>query len=251
MNSQLDYFTTTIANGETVSGAVDINGARVMLLHMPATLTGTKMHLQVSMDGVTYQQLYSAGALLEWTVAAGGGGGGAVTIFYRENDDKDIVNTTTSTSVFNTAPSITANTLGSTGGLRLTIYGDYLNNSASARTLAPKVIFGSTNVINPGAMATTIADNANRRYWKIVVELWNTATNAQLVNWWFVLSDFSASVGIINDLKNGQTMWMAEGYGTASEDTTATKTLDVQMAHSAAHASLSFRKKVAFVELLP
>lgn len=72
MNSQLDYYTTTIASGETTSGAIAINGARVLYVHMPAAFTGTKIHVLVSQDGVTYQQVYtSAGALLEYTIAAG------------------------------------------------------------------------------------------------------------------------------------------------------------------------------------
>ena len=72
MNSQLDYYTATIANGETTSGAIAINGARVEAVHLSAAFTGTKIHFLTSHDGVTYQQVYtSAGALLEYTIAAG------------------------------------------------------------------------------------------------------------------------------------------------------------------------------------
>jgi hypothetical protein len=62
--------TATIANGATVSGAVDLGAATVTGIQMPAAFTGTTLTFQVSADGSTYVPLYdSSGTLQSMTVA--------------------------------------------------------------------------------------------------------------------------------------------------------------------------------------
>lgn len=63
--------TATIANGASLSGAVDCGSARLALIVMPAAWTTADLTFQESADGVTYVDKYDAfGA--EYTVVCGG-----------------------------------------------------------------------------------------------------------------------------------------------------------------------------------
>jgi len=65
--------TVTIANGQTVSDALDLSRAGFSLVGIvtPAALTGATFTFQASADGVTYNAVYDkTGALVSVTVAA-------------------------------------------------------------------------------------------------------------------------------------------------------------------------------------
>jgi len=63
--------TATIANGGTVSDAIDLEGRGLTAMVMPAAFTGTTITFQGSVDGVTYQALYNASnSAVSMTVAA-------------------------------------------------------------------------------------------------------------------------------------------------------------------------------------
>lgn len=67
--------TVTIASGQTVSGALELNQATLLALRTPATLTGTAFSFQVSDDGTTYVALNDpdTGAAISMIVAASKG----------------------------------------------------------------------------------------------------------------------------------------------------------------------------------
>ena len=50
--------TATIANGASLSGAVDLAGKTLLGIIMPATWTAANLTFQVSTDGITYYDLY-------------------------------------------------------------------------------------------------------------------------------------------------------------------------------------------------
>lgn len=59
-----------IANGQTVSDAVDLGGLRPIALVTPAALTGTAFTFQASVDGSTYVAVYdSSGSAVSVTVS--------------------------------------------------------------------------------------------------------------------------------------------------------------------------------------
>lgn len=61
--------TLTIGNGATVSDALDLTGLAVVALVFPASMTGTTMTFQGSVDGTNYLALYNtAGSALSITV---------------------------------------------------------------------------------------------------------------------------------------------------------------------------------------
>ncbi len=59
-----------IANGQTVSDAVDLGGLRPIALVTPAALTGTSFTFQSSVDGTTFVPVYdSSGSQVSVTVS--------------------------------------------------------------------------------------------------------------------------------------------------------------------------------------
>lgn len=52
------YKTATIANGASLSSAVDIDGSALVGIVVPATFTGTSLTFQMSHDDTTYSNLY-------------------------------------------------------------------------------------------------------------------------------------------------------------------------------------------------
>lgn len=70
IGAKLAYLPAVIASGQTVSGAVDVNGRIVVGIDLGLALTGTALGIQNSIDGVSYRAAYdSTGAALSWTVA--------------------------------------------------------------------------------------------------------------------------------------------------------------------------------------
>ncbi|HET8787010.1 MAG TPA: hypothetical protein VFM38_15355 [Candidatus Limnocylindrales bacterium] len=51
-------FIATIANGASLSDAIDLDGQVIAAIVMPAAFTGTALTFQASADGVTYQNVY-------------------------------------------------------------------------------------------------------------------------------------------------------------------------------------------------
>lgn len=172
---------------------------------------------------------------------------GALEVMDRDLDEVEIVNDSAETSIY--SHSIPADQMGGTGGFRLIIGGDYLNDSGSSRSLTIKVKLGATTALTSAAMS--IPDVAtNRRKWFLEVVCLNSATDAQkwLVRWTIGPSN---AANFATENPGTASGGDGAGYGTSAEDTTGALTLDVTMDHGAAHASLSVRKEIAILEELP
>lgn len=63
----------SIANGGTTSAAIPTQGLTLVGIQLPAAFTGTTITFQGSVDGTTYQPVYTttSGTALSYTVAAG------------------------------------------------------------------------------------------------------------------------------------------------------------------------------------
>lgn len=53
-NLPVNSISTTILSGQTKSLVVDISGATLKTIYLPASMTGTKLTFEVSYDGVTF-----------------------------------------------------------------------------------------------------------------------------------------------------------------------------------------------------
>lgn len=64
---------TTIAISTSTSAAIQMQGLNLVGIQLPAAFTGTAITFTVSVDGVTYQPLYTStsGTALSYTVAQG------------------------------------------------------------------------------------------------------------------------------------------------------------------------------------
>lgn len=171
---------------------------------------------------------------------------GAMEILDRDLSQIEVVDDTAETSIY--SHSIDANILGATGGIRLTLGGDYLNNSGSTRGLILRVKLGATTALLSNSFNSLVS--ADRRQWSLMVLFLNSAAAVQKWNASFVMSraaaaTFSIGAAVTDDGRIGA------GVADSTEDTTGALVLDVTIDHSVAHASLSLRKELALLELIP
>lgn len=71
MNPYKTTHTATIANGASLSGAIELGPARAARVDIPATWTTADLTFQVSYDGTTYNNLYQADGT-EYKLVVGG-----------------------------------------------------------------------------------------------------------------------------------------------------------------------------------
>ena len=156
-----------------------------------------------------------------------------VDLLDRAMGDVTVANTTTETSVYSF--SISGNKLGTVGGVRLVVSGT-ASTLNLINELTIRVKLGATTIFTFNTNNNESTSPGTQRAIKFVVELFNTATNAQRVHFHGFWRDASVPLGA----------W--DAYGTAAEDTTTAKTLDVTVQWASASANNDFRKKMAFLE---
>jgi len=141
--------------------------------------------------------------------------------------------------------SIEAGLLGATGGLRLTIVGDMLKNTSGTLTLRLKL--GATA---PLVATIAVASNTNRRQWFWQTLIMNSSATAQ--KWATELHAIvDSNAWAVQESEVAGSFHTVGGSGTSAEDTTVAKTLDVTAEWSLASTNLSFRKRMALLEVLP
>jgi len=139
--------------------------------------------------------------------------------------------------------SVPANTLGTNGVLRYSMWATWLNNSGGAATNTLKLIYGSTTlvtapVINAGPDATAFDV-------KIEVLLkGDGATNSQ--EGWLRWTFPNATLGGIQT-----TLLTASNIGTAAEDSTGALNFKISGTSSVSSASIAFVRKSSILEHLP
>jgi hypothetical protein len=168
---------------------------------------------------------------------------GAIGILNRAsgNPAVDLVNSAAETSVYSFA--IPGNTIGINQAVRLTLLGDFLNNTGGNQTFLIKVKFGGTTVLTtPNTL--TLTTSANRPTSNLSVLIQNLgATNSQLAN-----GSFMSGPGG-NGVMGNPLVDVGEFQGLAI-DTTVNQTLQVTVTLGAANAALEYRLFGAVLELL-
>lgn len=194
-------------------------------------------------------------SLIEWQTSGSGpaavSGQTASSVPMRisnERADVTIVNTVTETSIF--SESIPANALGTARGLLITCGGDLQNNSGGTASITLKIKLGATTIYDSGTSAT-MASNVTFRAWSLWFILANkSATNSQDMVGAFLLGGTASppTTGVGGLAASGPIMGPIKG--TAAEDTTSAKTLDVTITLSTASANYSFNYKTGSIFLL-
>lgn len=172
----------------------------------------------------------------------------------------DVASTASESSLSNSL--VVANSLGATGGLILTLFGDMLFNRNVADTLTMRIKFGGTIHYDFTANVNQSL-SAVRRPWKWEVLLANTGA----VNTQFLTSEFNLSASNLagttttgigslgaNILNNAGTSGALLGgigasNGTMSIDTAQDQFLVVTVQWSASSSSNSFRKFYSVLEI--
>jgi hypothetical protein len=180
---------------------------------------------------------------------------------YRKVTPKVVVNSIAEADLLNGEITVAGGLMGLNGGIRLTAFGDSINNSGVAQK-APnwKLKLGATTLIDTGTMVTTTswATTPVRWGWRVQVEIMNLGTaNSQAVKC-NVFHDGSLTNGQ-NSFTTGEGIYSAAtqtglatalGYVTGAVDTTVAQVLALSMILPAASANLDMTLKAAIVEIM-
>jgi hypothetical protein len=164
------------------------------------------------------------------TIAASGGGGGDVTTLYNSNAQTGPSNTTTETAIFSYA---LPTDLAAGDTLVLSLAGVYKNGSGVSETPTIRVKLGATTMLSGSPAA--IATNNTERVGGFELRLFVEATNAQRC--FVVGTGVQQPIGTMAATNNA-TMYAVNGHGTATEDLTSAKTLQITCQFTAANANL-------------
>lgn len=159
----------------------------------------------------------------------------------------DIVNLATEQTFY--SYTIPANLLSTKRAVRLTIAGDYLNNSGGTRTITLRVYYGATKMYDD--VTTTIAASATRRpfWWDFILGAEGSAA-AQVLGAKTNLGNVGATTAGLGDLSAAPTIAGNVLFGTAAENSALDQLFSVTVQHSTNHASLSIRRRYAVLELV-
>jgi hypothetical protein len=186
-----------------------------------------------------------------WTAVAG--------TTYRKTTAKAVNTTTAATDLLNGEITVGAGVLGTTGVLRLTAWGDFLNNSGGS--VGPprfQVQLGGTTMIDTGT-GGNVASNTVRRGWRLVVEIMNAgAANSQIANLNAIMSTVSNTAGTTGFTTGSGTVWedgtsivLMEGINTGlAVDTTASKALVLNVINGSANAAYETKLFGGLVEVV-
>lgn len=174
-------------------------------------------------------------------------GTGVVTLD-RDVSQNEVVSTAAETTVY--SYSVAGGTLSTTRSVRVTMIGDYLNNSGAGRDLAIKLKYGSTTVLtasfssSPGATRGQIRFNAT-------IAAANSAS-AQVAEGWSVMADTGdgGASGTMVSLPTSSTKILSGVNNAVAENSSGALTLSLTAQHNASSANLSFRCHTVHVEVL-
>ena len=184
---------------------------------------------------------------------------------YRKTTSKTVNTSIAATDLLNGEITIAAGVMGTTGMIRLTAWGDFLQNAAAA---PPRwqLVFGGTTIFDTYTNGT-VAANPTRSGWRMVVEISNLGVaNAQLASiaGWVGLSGGSTAFGYTafatgegqyaGVVESGSTTnvagYLVNGINTAAVDTTAAKALVLNVINGSASATYETKLLGAVVELI-
>ena len=148
-----------------------------------------------------------------------------------------VVNTTTETEIVSLI--VPAYGLETGQVIRLTTAGDFLNNSGGAATVLVKVKLGSSVVLT--TPATSLANSANLRQWRLIVDILAESNALQRVSAVLHFSDDTAA-----DFGPAETYLV--GYGTDTEDGTATVDVSVTATLGTAATTINIRRHMGILE---
>jgi hypothetical protein len=177
---------------------------------------------------------------------------------WRKVTPKTVVNTITETDLLNGEITIDAGAMSTQRLLRLTAWGDLINNSGATQASPRwKLKLGGTVLLDTNTIAAVWQTATSRWGWRVRAEIHNLTAATQ---WAYLQAEFSGSLvpnlnaafatgeGVIGTNGNSQ----AHGYAGASAaiDTTVARALALTVINPAANANLDVTLKAAIVEVV-
>jgi hypothetical protein len=234
-----DISTSRILGRVTASTGVTEELTGTQATTLLDTFTSSLKGLAPASGGGTTNFLRADGT---WAAPAGGGGANAVTLNQNFNQTGP-VNSTTETAIYSyTLP--TDLVAGDT--LQLNLAGLFKNNSGATRTVDMYFKLGATTIMSH---QISLAANAAERTGSMLLNLFVVATNSQKVS----VTSWSpdAAPGAMGAIQTGSRFFNSLGYGTATEDLTSAKTLQVTVRFLTASADLYCYSQGATLVKLP
>lgn len=198
---------------------------------------------------------------------------GAAPLTYRKITPRTVNTTVAATDLLNGEITVGAGALPATGVMRITMFGDWLQNSGGLA--APprfQLVLGGTTLIDTGAgPGAALNLSASRGAWEAsALVAANNATNAQNISWkhsvWAsVTGSVSGTNGSVfttgqgayqgiatraNSSNTDSFMCAAAGFNTGTKDMTAAQTLVVNVINGSASATYETRLFNALIEII-
>jgi len=192
---------------------------------------------------------------------------------YRKVTAKTVNTTVAATDLLNGEITIAADLLNTTGFIRLSVIGDWLQNTGGF--VAPprfQLVLGGTTIIDTGACSASAGTSASRGAWSIDAFIGAAnATNAQVTSWSHRVATgaitYAAAGTNISAFTTGQGnyttvashantgnsdggQFVGEGYNATALDMTASKTLVLNVINGSASASYETSLKAALVQFM-
>lgn len=215
----------------------DIPSNSVLLARIDVPANATAVNAVASNDGkakLTDKRVF---------VSVGG-------IIARLTSNVTVSNTTTESTLMSIT--VPANLMGTNRAVRMTIWGDYLNNSGSNTTFTLRVKFGSTTFF--GDASGNVGTSSTRRPFTLTAVVMNKgATNAQSCMFECMLGNAaSGSVAGLGDMAAAGYREFNGTNGTSDMaiDTTADASFTTTIAHASAASTMEIVIRGGFVELL-
>lgn len=192
---------------------VGVNGLIAMVTTLTAkgdllvaTTAGTVDRLGVGSNGQAIVADSTQALGMKWGSVAG--------TTYRKTTSKTVNTTTTATDLLNGEITIAGGAIGGTGLLRLTAWGDWLDN-IGANTAAPprfQLLLGGTTLFDTSTSGTAVA-SSTRYGWRLVVEIMNAGSAAAQVSNFQLMLVENVSGATDNAFTTGEGVYHNEAAG--------------------------------------
>jgi hypothetical protein len=203
-------------------------------------------------DGTTWNTSTSAitGAT-GFTGATGLGLTGATgsinSVIQRTSLANEVVNTTTETTLYEF--SIPGGTLSTNNAVRVTIIGEYFNNSGAGRTLTLRVKYGATTMFDDAFPSLTQSTLRRPYRWEFILSAKDSASSQNMTGITQIGNVGAATTGL-GDLGAAPTVAFNVIQGSASQNSANALDFTVTVQHPVANTLLSITLLYAFVELI-
>lgn len=168
-----------------------------------------------------------------------------VPVLNRAMTQVDVSNSNTETTVYSYA--VAGGTIGTTGALRLSLWGFYVNNTVGTPDLTVRAKFGGTTIAGDTAFAALGASGNSRRFFMEVLIANGNSAAVQRIN---AVQRLGATEADAGGTMATPAFHRVGGYNGLTKDTASSQTLLVSAQHNTVDANIIFRMDAAVLELL-